>query len=327
MTKTLVMGITIIKRSWRYSETKLRLFLIWCIFRIKRFNDSSVFIITSSPRSGSTWLGNMLDNCKNTVFLFEPLHLKQVPAVQRAGFDWRTYKNPNEEWLAGKSLLSKIFRGEIINEWIAWEIVLSRSFFAQRLIIKFVRATRLLPWICKNFNLPAPILLIRHPCAVIASQLKSSDWNNMSRPSIPPFLDDHPHLQFLIKSANSVEEYLAITWCLDYFPAFTSSLPYPWQIITYEELMVDPHKALDKIKLHWDFVSEVEHSVVNKPSKVTYSSGISGLDGWIQKLSSEQKEKIMHIVNAFGFTFYTIDSAIPDCDSLATFYIEPYVNG
>ncbi len=114
MTKTLVMGITIIKRSWRYSETKLRLFLIWCIFRIKRFNDSSVFIITSSPRSGSTWLGNMLDNGKNSVFLFEPLHLKQVPAAQRAGFDWRTYKNPNEEWLAGKSLLSKIFRGRVV---------------------------------------------------------------------------------------------------------------------------------------------------------------------------------------------------------------------
>jgi hypothetical protein len=298
---------------------RFKLFSIRCILWLKRIRCPSVFLICSSPRSGSTWLGELLSSDEHTILVFEPLHLKYVPAAEKAGFEWRTYRHPNEVWPQGKKFLSKIFQGRIINEWTTKELSISKSFLCKRLITKFVRATRLLPWICTHFNLPPPILLIRHPCAVVASQLQRNYWKSMSRPSIPPFLDDHLDLQNLIRSSNSVEEYLAITWCLDYFPAFATKRPHPWQVISYEELIIDQHKALDKIKRSWHFVSGVEFPRVHEKSSTTYKSGTSGLTGWMKSLTLEQKEKIIRIAHGFGFTFYTLDSASPNFDALSPF--------
>lgn len=41
----------------------------------------------------------------------------------------------------------------------------------------------LLPWIVKNFNVN-PILLIRHPCAVVNSQIRHENWNHIGKEQI-----------------------------------------------------------------------------------------------------------------------------------------------
>jgi len=83
------------------------------------------------------------------------------------------------------------------------------------MIIKFVRANRLLPWMCQTFDIRSPVLLVRYPCAVIASQLKSTAWKTISRPDAPPYIANFPLFKAALSKTEGVEVHLAAQWALD----------------------------------------------------------------------------------------------------------------
>src|SRR4051812_7641543 len=103
-------------------------------------------VVASSPRSGSTWLGQILSAIPGSAILFEPMHLKYVPEAVEAGFSWRTYVPPETRWPQGKAFLTQVFDGRVLNWWTTQEMTLRSALSARFLVVKFVRATRLLPW-------------------------------------------------------------------------------------------------------------------------------------------------------------------------------------
>jgi hypothetical protein len=239
--------------------------------------------------------------------LFEPLQLRHVPDAKRAGFSWRTFVPAQTQWPEGKAYLKRVFEGRVINEWTSREMSFNEARRSTIMIIKFVRANRLLPWICKTFRLRSPILLIRHPCAVIASQLKSpQDWGDPKRPEPPPYIEAYPAFKAALFDAEGTEEYLAATWALDQLPPLMVEPPRPWIIVTYEELFQHTEKTVSRIShdcnLHIDMNRAV--SAINKPSKVVYKSGISGINGWQQQLTDRQVSRILKTVQSFGIYFY-----------------------
>ena len=271
-----------------------------------RFNQSRAFILTSSPRSGSTWLGQILGVMPKSCTLFEPLHLKEVPEAETAGFSWRTFVNPEEEWPEGETFLNRVFQGKIVNDWTAREMSLRKVYRSNRLIVKFVRANRLLPWICRRFKVPAPILLLRHPCAVIASQLNYG-WKIATRPDIPQYLDEYPQFRTTLLETEGAEEYLAALWALDQLPALLYRTPHPWIIVTYEELILRPKETLSKVFEKWNIEIDYSDALsrIKQPSSVVSSTGISGITGWKSKLSADQISRVLSTVNSFGLTFYS----------------------
>lgn len=282
-----------------------------------RFNEGSVLLLTSSPRSGSTWLGNALGLIPTSCVLFEPLHLTNVPEAKAAGFSWRTFVPSKNNWPEGEAYLRKVFEGKVINGWTSREMSLREAYGATTMIIKFVRANRLLPWICQTFKIRSPILLIRHPCAVIASQLKSSDWKTAGRPDLPSYIADYPFFQDVLSKTEGVEENLAAGWALDQLPALMQQTPHPWTIITYEELVLCPKSTLTKIFNAWKLDVDIDAAVsrLRKPSSVVWKSGISGIDGWKKQLSDKQISRIISTIKKFGLEFYT-HKVEPDYDSL-----------
>jgi hypothetical protein len=282
-----------------------------------RFDEDSVLLLTSSPRSGSTWLGNALGLVPNSCVLFEPLHLTHVPEANAAGFSWRTFVHPENNWPEGEKYLRRVFEGRVINGWTSREMSLREAYGATTMIIKFVRSNRLLPWICRTFKVRSPILLIRHPCAVIASQLKSSDWRTAGRPDVTPYLADCPFFQSVLSKTEGVEENLAAGWALDQLPALMQQPPHPWTIITYEELVLRPKSALTRIFNAWELDVDMDAAVarLRKPSSVVYKSGISGIDGWKKQLNDKQVSRILSTIRNFGLGFYT-HNVEPDYDEL-----------
>lgn len=271
-----------------------------------RFKANDALILTSSPRSGSTLLSQILTAIPKSCTLFEPLHLEQVPEAATAGFTWRTYVEPDLDWPQGKAFLKQVFEGRIINSWISREISLKDALRAEKLIVKFVRANRLLPWICNSFDIPKPIFLIRHPCAVIASQIKYGWDNAQYAPESPPYLAPYPAFQSVLKQLNSDVEYLAAMWALDQLPALIQTSPHPWLTVTYEELSLRPEHTISKIcdSLNSDIDLIKALNNLRIPSSVVSNSGISGLTGWKKHLTSEQSDKILRTVHAFGINFY-----------------------
>ncbi|MCB9434285.1 MAG: sulfotransferase [Ardenticatenaceae bacterium] len=271
-----------------------------------RFDERDVFILTSSPRSGSTLLGQILGAIPDSCTLFEPLHLRNVPEAEAAGFSWRTFVPRDEKWIEGEAYLKRVFEGRIVNDWTAREISFRQAYKSKRLIVKFVRANRLLPWICQNFEIPAPILLLRHPCAVIASQLNYG-WENAKRPDIPPYLGEYPVFQTSLAETEGNEEYLAALWALDQLPVLMEQAPHPWIIITYEELLLRPESVLLNIREKWDVEFDTGDALsrLKRPSSVVSRSGISGINGWKNTLSEKQISRVLSTVNSFGLPFYS----------------------
>lgn len=291
------------KKKGRRLKKRIRLDAIRLLFK-KRFDERESIILTSSPRSGSTLLGNILKAIPNSCFLFEPLNLKMVPDVPEC-FSWRTYVPPDQAWKTGEMFLQKTFRGEILNNWTLKETRFLEAVKAKRLIVKFVRATRLLPWICQNMEVKPPIFLIRHPCAVVASQLNYG-WANATRPGETPFIQNYGPFKIALEKTSSVEEYLAAHWALDQLPVLLSKKPHPWITITYEDLILRPEETIAYLfgKLSLGINKEYALSQLQRPSSMVSKSGISGVSGWQKRLSARQIDTILKTVHSFGITFY-----------------------
>jgi len=253
-------------------------------------------------------LGQVLGAIPDSCILFEPLHLKNVPEAETTGFSWRTFVAPEEQWPEGEEFLKRVFEGKIVNDWTAKETSFREAYKSKRMIIKFVRANRLLPWICQKFAVPSPILLLRHPCAVIASQLNYG-WKNATRRGAPIYLDEYPIFQAALSEAEGDEEYLAAVWALDQLPPLLQQTPCPWTIVTYEELVLRPEATLLKIFDKWNMKIDMDDALsrLKKPSSVVSRSGISGINGWKKSLTNEQISRVLRTVNSFGLSFYSIN--------------------
>jgi len=246
------------------------------------------------------------------------LNLTRVPAAEQFGFDWRTFRFPEEPWDFGEEFLKRVFEGRVINSWTAREMTEFRAIIsAKRMVCKFVRISRLLPWVCSNFAIPLPLHLIRHPCAVVASQLNYG-WNNVKQPDVPEFLMAYPNFVSALKNTNGDEEFLAARWALDQLVPLLWKTPSSLQIVTYEKLILEPERTLSAIASHWSTDSDIESALsqLARPSSVVSASGISGLRGWKKVLSDDQICRILETVKSFGLHFYSTEE-VPDMVSLS----------
>ncbi len=75
-------------------------------------------------------------------------------------------------------------------------------------------------------------MLIRHPCAVVSSQLRWGANVDKRQFFVPPgLLDDFPHLERVFDRLKSREEVLAFEWAIQQVPALSYAQPYPWLIV------------------------------------------------------------------------------------------------
>jgi hypothetical protein len=189
----------------------------------------------------------------------------------------------------------------------------------------------MLPWIVKCFQLKGVFFIIRHPCAVIASQLKTGFCGYRSE--FPPYSDIFPTKKNMLDEISEInhfdsdllrklrniekkEEILAVTWCLDNCILLSQPKPYPWNLVIYEKLIREGEK---EIKSLFDNIGEkdIPKSAfyrLKKPSVTTMSEDQKfikkpdlQLSKWKEYLSEKQIERILKIVSYFNIDFYPED--------------------
>ena len=310
------------------------------IFNSKKIKINDTILIVGSPRSGTTWLMEILGEIPGYTYIFEPLNPIWYPDSFEIGFQSRTYLTNNSNWPAGKDYFKKIFTGQIANLPIKdnpiSDLLYDFSFkrfmnhiFASKLIVKSVNMNRMLPWIVKHFQIRGIFFIIRHPCAVVASQIKTGLCGY--RPSSPPYQDIFPTVDNIIDEASKVdwlnsdlinklkkiktrEEILAASWCLDNYLPLSMSKPHPWSFVIYEKLVKEGKKEI--IRLFNDIgIKRVPNAAfhnLKKPSMVMIKEEFKiikkpeqQLSKWKKLLSEEQINKILKIVADFGLDFYT----------------------
>ena len=156
--------------------------------------NQKTIIIAGSGRSGATWLQDRIAEANGLRTIFEPLHPVGVPEAGKFSFNYRDAAVDDPDL---KKFMERVLTGNYRSLWMNYRIrpdrfnffrvgistavfnarVLARNYKKYRvqgqhgLIIKFIRANLMLPWIIGQYDVKA-LLVTRHPCAVIASRLK-----------------------------------------------------------------------------------------------------------------------------------------------------------
>ena len=185
---------------------------------------------------------------------------------------------------------------------------------AERLIVKFVRGNLLLPWVVSRFTVPKPVLLVRHPCAVVSSQIKFGAWDShalVPRPRPHRFDRFIEQYRAILDDIRTVEERQAAYWCIDH----KHLLEHPendraWTTITYEEMILRPEATLNKVFHAWGIpVPNAALDRLRQPSSTTLAGSRvrdpkEQLRQWRTKLDDQQIGRILGIVDRFGIDLY-----------------------
>ena len=309
-------------------------------YNAKKFNINDTILIVGAPRSGTTWLMEILGTLPNYTNTFEPLNPIWSPNSFEVGFKSRTYIKRDTNWPKGEEYLRKIFIGQIAEVPIKDGLLVSlltgfsikntlRHLFGKKLIVKSVNMNRMLPWIAEKFQLRKIFFIIRHPCAVVASQIKTGLCGYRSIQ--PPYRDVFPTKKDILEEALKInvinpdlynklkkiktrEEVLAASWCLDNYIPLSQKSPQQWSQVVYEKLVKDGKKEIvrlfneigeQKIPKSAFYKLKKPSMVIVKKEKKLIKKPIEQLSKWKKNLSEKQIENILSVVSDFGLDFYS----------------------
>lgn len=203
-------------------------------------------LITSSGRSGSTWLADVVNYKNEYRLIFEPFRRDRSPLAKDIRFG--LYLDPATEFTPEAQAIDTILRGRV---WTPYSEQRNKR-IAVRRIIKDIRTTNLIPWIRINFPALPIVYLLRHPLAVARSWTRlgwrdytsefTSQETLMER--LSPF---RPLIEKTILHADGAFERHVLRWCLENYIPLNDLTNEDVHIVFYEHLVSDPATEVPRL--------------------------------------------------------------------------------
>lgn len=298
---------------WRANKAYEALVVQYLNYRLN-FNPETNYLIFSDPRGGSTWLTEIVHKITQKPILWEPLQLKKVKEFNDIEFGWRQYIPEDATWPEAKALFDALLQGKLRNKWIMQAATTKQLLKADAVLIKFCRGNMLLPYLTNNYKFAhKPVYLIRHPFAVVSSQLKHGGWKLPFQGfGIPktPFNQIYKQHKPFLTSLKTKEEALTATWCItNLVPLNHEKNNIDWITINYETLLLHPEAVLNRILSEWDIKYNLNNINFKRKSFTTRSgSPISGkeqLAYWKNNLTPKQIDRMEAVLQYFKIKAYT----------------------
>ena len=282
------------------------------MFTQRNCDPSHTIVLAGSGRSGTTWLGNIITANLNISIIFEPFDYRHVP--QAAVLPLFAYARPRENYPQWQPFVQQALCALLQNDWVNRQ---GHRWWAYKRLVKTIRANLMLAWIDRIFH-PRIVFMTRHPCAVILSRIKLR-WEThldvfLEQPQLmADYLD--PFVELIEEAKSDVQKH-AVMWCIEnLIPLRQSqdhSLPFGsnWLFCTYEQLYSHPQAEADRIlrrlgirKTCFTQRAINRHSIVTRPGSALLH-GQNPLVEWQNRLSKQEIEDILKIVEAFGIELY-----------------------
>ena len=285
---------------------------------IKRtYSPSDNHLIFANPRGGSTWLMEIIQSITNEPVIWEPLDRRnRDKAFVELNFGGLQYIPEEEKWPEAKDIFDRLFSGQIMNHNTFRYSTIKQLLQSDSLLIKFCRGNALLPWLVSNFTFKdKPIFMIRHPLAVVASQMRHGAWDykfNGFKVPESPYNEIYAEHEPFLTSLTTKEELLVSMWCI----ANKGTLDHErnnkdWLTVNYEEFVVNPEKTVERILESWGVSYHLEKISFTKNSvttRVDSSAEVKGrLSQWQQNLDKAQIGRMMGVMEYFEIEQYSYD--------------------
>lgn len=321
-------------------------FTIPFYLKYKNFNYTSenTIAVFAQPRGGSTWFTDLLLRIPRTAKVDGPLYqgpflpdgkmsqgkAAKLKSYSKLGFYFHQYIPETEDYPEAQAFFHRLFSHHFFTPYIYQETPLPQLFFAEKFIFKFYQGNLLLPWIVRNFNIK-PILFLRNPYAVVASQIQYYAFRDTIRTGgyvLPEFRFStffEPYKE-IIRDVKEPEEILAAMWCLNYVPVIThKENNTKWLTISYEGLLLHREREVDRL-FHYlgeqvpDEFKDIYHRSSKSTTKtsLTYENKEDHLVSWKQVLTKAQVNNITAVLDRFGVKGYAAHPE-PDYDYIYNF--------
>lgn len=247
--------------------------------RFSGISKKDSIIIIGSPRSGTTWLMNIIARLPRYSSICEPLHPRWFTDVREVGLKDRPYLDQEDNHKRKKELLDKILSGYKASKEPRWDPPVKSNLTksikqmisrirSDRLVIKFTRANRMVLWLYKSFPSYKYIYIIRNPFAVINSQIRNKISGYVtSKTGLFDYLKDESLNDELVdiitresrqivgdKMTDNIEQtvstlagYLSLSWCLDNIIPISLYNNNNFTTLQYEHLTKEPLNSIDSV--------------------------------------------------------------------------------
>ena len=270
----------------------------------------SVFL-AGSGRSGTTWLSEIINHGGGYRYVFEPFNPGKVGAFGH--FNSKQYLRPGdrrEEFLEPARLaLTGALRDP-------WTDRFNTRILARRRLIKDIRANLLLAWMRANFPGMPIVLLLRHPCAVVASRLDLGWRDNLDETMEQEELVEDfllPMKDEIGAADDDFERHLFL-WCIDNYVPLKQFGREGIHLTFYENLLVHPEEELQSL---FDFLGEdlddIDFDKLRRPSPLSRKDApFPSVDGWRARVGSNRLRRAGEILNLFGLDRVYGEGSMPD---------------
>ncbi len=289
--------------------------------------DPNLFLF-ASPRSGSTWLMQILHSQPGTKICSEPFNLRR-PGVARFfdTQDWKAlYQEPINPRI--KDYLDQIVADDKSIGFLNMFPFRHEHyrFRTHRIVFKVLHGLEdRIDWVKEAYDAKV-IWLVRHPIAVSLSREVS--------PRLQAFLDSDYRRHFSAEQLNYARKIVAkgndlqknmLDWC------FQNAVPLKqisedWIVLTYEQLTMEPEQVLQYLtaELNLKGVEQMKAQLL-KPSSSTVKSDaetqaklqqVGGdrswlVEKWRKKVDEQTEHQLMEMLDAFEIDIYQAGKFMP----------------
>ncbi|NBC04973.1 MAG: hypothetical protein GVY20_14910 [Bacteroidetes bacterium] len=302
-------------------KNRLRRHLMRPFAKHHSYHPQENHYIFADPRGGSTWMMEIIQHITQEPVIWEPLNLKDKNnPFNSIQFDWRQFIPPNENWPEAKYLFQLLFEGKILDKDILDHSTLHQLNQSDSLLFKFCRGNALLPWLVEHFEFHyLPIYFVRHPFAVVSSQLRHGAWSHLNRTfEVPntPFNTHYKKHEDFLKTISSNEEILVAKWCLSNLSTLNHhNNNKKWICIIYEDFVHDPKVQLERVLKSWSTDYDLSKLNFQRDSRTTHRdsprSGQDKISSWKNIFDASQIDRMGRVLDYFNSKLYIKNSPLP----------------
>jgi hypothetical protein len=299
-------------------------------------------LVTGAPRSGTTWVGNMLAASSQLYYIHEPFNPDYRPGLGICNVkfgchqtyiteaDEGRYYKPIRRMIEGKyNLFAGVLGcrsiGDLKKVWEQKQEFQEHRRQNRFPLIKDPIALMSAGWLARRFDINV-VVMIRHPAAFVSS-MKRLDWgfhpsrwaltqNLLLKDYLSPLEDE---LKRLRDSKADIVEQTALLWKVAYLVVSKYKEQYPnWIYLRHEDLSRDPLLGYEQLykRLGLEFTDRVKEKIVeySNESNPSHSSGVENLlklnskkviSQWKKALSPEEIARIKDIIGEVSSHFYS----------------------
>jgi hypothetical protein len=281
-----------------------------CVDLGKGDHTASIFL-AGSGRSGTTWLSEVINHKGRYRYVFEPFNPARVGAFEH--FRSKQYLRPDDSRVEFLEPARVALTGALRDPWTDR---FNKKVVVRRRLIKDIRANLLLGWMRAHFPGMPVVLLLRHPCAVVASRLALGWKDNLHETMAQEELveDFLLPMEAEIRAARGDFERHLLLWCIDNYVPLQQFARGEIHIAFYEKVLMNPEDELQSLFGYLgEGLDDRIYDRLGRPSPLSLREApLPRVDGWRTRVSAHQLERAGEILALFGLDRIYGKGPMPD---------------